>query len=83
MLKRDGNAYKLNEALYSLKQAGRQWHARLSRELKGIGLQPGGAEICLYHAMKGREILLLKVYIDDFLVASSDIEWVEEVKCKL
>lgn len=82
-LEQGGDACKLNKALYGLKQAGRQWHVKLSSKLKQIGLTPAKVENCLYHARRGKDILLLLIYVDDFLVASSNLGWIEEVKSKL
>lgn len=78
-----GDVCKLKKALYGLKQAARQWHEKLSSKLESIGLKSTKAESCMYYAKRGKDILLLLIYVDDFLIASSDICWIDEIKCKL
>ncbi|KMQ92144.1 gag-pol polyprotein [Lasius niger] len=61
---------RLNKAIYSLRQAGRQWHERLDKALKKLGLTPTNADPCVYYD-KGKLTLLL-VYVDDILIAYRD-----------
>jgi len=79
-LREGGNALKLKKALYGLRQAGRQWNFRLNQKLKSLGLNPTKGEPCLYVAHRGQDILLLLIYVDDILIASQNLEWIEEIK---
>lgn len=71
---------KLKRALYGLKQAGRKWHETIHRALLNLGLNPTKADPCVYHAKKNGKLVLVLLYVDDFLIASEDEVWVEEIK---
>lgn len=45
--------------IYGLKQADRQWYARLSKKLTSIGLMSTRSEPCMYHANRGNLLLLV------------------------
>lgn len=63
---------KLNKALYSLRQAGRQWHAELDAVFQDAGLIPTSAGPCVY--VSGNKQIFLLVYVDDILIFSNDQE---------
>ena len=67
--------WKLNKALYGLKQAGREWNARLNKELLQIGFRRLLSEPCIYvkHSEDGKVNCMLSVYVDDKLIAGSNI----------
>ena len=77
------NVCKLKRALYGLRQAGRKWYETLSLKLEEIGLHATKRESCMFHAKRNGNLLLLVVYVDDLLIASSDNNWIDEVKSKL
>lgn len=74
---------RLQKAIYGLRQAGRQWHSCLSRKLTNIDLVPTKGEPCMYHAKKDGNLLLLIIYVDDILIASTDQDWIDEIKIGL
>ncbi|BES97325.1 Hydra magnipapillata [Nesidiocoris tenuis] len=73
----------LKKALYGLKQAGRQWYKRLDTRLKEIGFEPSFADPCIYISGKGGDRILVAVYVDDIIIASSDKEKTENLKMNL
>lgn len=75
-----GNVCKLRKALYGLKQAGRKWHERLTDKLKTLGLQLVQREPCLYYAIRKNVHLIVVIYVDVLLIASQNIEWIQQVK---
>lgn len=60
----------LRKALYDLRQAGRQWHIKLSEELNRYGLKQSTADPCVYFAGTGENILIVAVYVNDIIVVS-------------
>lgn len=82
-IKQGKNVCRLQKAIYGLRQAGRQWYNRLSKKLPSIGFNPTKGEPCMYHANRDGKLLLLIIYVDDILVASTDCAWIDEIKCKL
>ena len=73
---------KLLKALYGLKQAHRQWHAKVDDFLIGeLGFETSRSDSCLYIKRVGNTILLIALYVDDLLLAGSDIDaitWMKE-----
>lgn len=62
----------LKKALYGLRQAGRCWNTRINKELLNFGAKKSTADPCVYSKGSGKNLLLISVYVDDFLVASPD-----------
>lgn len=73
----------LNRAIYGLKQAARQWHKHLDETIQRLGLTPTISDPCVYTAEKGKSKILLLVYVDDILIASTDVEWIKRIKTSL
>ena len=71
---------RLQKALYGLKQASRVRNTKLDAELKRIGLQRSKFDTCVYFANQGEKIIIVAVYVDDFLMFSNDEKLVAEVK---
>ncbi|XP_049318346.1 uncharacterized protein LOC105224069 isoform X1 [Bactrocera dorsalis] len=74
---------KLNKALYGLKQSGRQWNLRLDEILKKIGFQPCISEPCVYINKQNGQINIIAVYVDDLLIASSDLKHMHDIKASI
>lgn len=73
----------LKKSLYGLKQSGRQWYKKLHHSLLDMGLKPTHSDPCLYVKQKGEDILLLGVYVDDLLLASTKDKWIVDMKKQL
>lgn len=67
----------LNKSLYGLRQAGRQWHAKLRDALMTFGATPTNGA-CLYYKGRGEDIMLIAVYVDDLIVASKNPKSIKE-----
>jgi histone deacetylase 1/2 len=62
---------KLDKSLYGLKQAPRVWYSRLSSRLLALGFVPSKADTSLFLLHKPGITMLLLIYVDDIIVASS------------
>lgn len=69
-----GRVCKLNKSLYGLKQAPRCWNKRFGGFLLSLGFQVSEADPCLYTRERNGMKLILVVYVDDGLVAASNLE---------
>jgi len=78
-LRKENRVCLLKKALYGLRQAGRRWHMRCNEELKKFGLKNFSADSWLYYQGKGKDALLVAVYVD-ILVASRNREHIEGLK---
>ncbi|GKE81959.1 retrovirus-related pol polyprotein from transposon TNT 1-94, partial [Tanacetum coccineum] len=63
------NVYKLKKALYGLKQAPRAWYDLLSSVLLSQNFTKGTVNPTLFVICKGKDILLLQIYVDDAIFA--------------
>ncbi|GJS11095.1 retrovirus-related pol polyprotein from transposon TNT 1-94 [Tanacetum coccineum] len=58
--------------LYGLKQAPRAWYDTLSKFLMATKLFKGAADPMLFTHKTGKHILLVQIYVDDIIFASTD-----------
>ncbi|GJY12965.1 retrovirus-related pol polyprotein from transposon TNT 1-94 [Tanacetum coccineum] len=63
------HVYKLKKALYGLKHAPRAWYDMLSSFLL---FSTGAIDITLFTRKEGKDILMVQIYIDDIIFASTD-----------
>jgi hypothetical protein len=73
-------ACRLHKAIYGLRQAPRQWYAKLRVELEALGFSVSSADAGLFTLDKGGCKVYLLVYVDDILVASAELSCVQGVK---
>lgn len=69
---------KLKRALYGTKQAGRLWQDTLRQHLLDLGFKCSISDPCLFSLQSNIGKILLGVYVDDIIVASSNqqaFEW--------
>nr|GEZ17791.1 hypothetical protein [Tanacetum cinerariifolium] len=66
------HVYRLKKALYGLKQALRAWYDTLSRFLLDNKFSKGAVDPTLFTWKTGKYILLVQIYIDDIIFASTD-----------
>ncbi|GJZ94384.1 retrovirus-related pol polyprotein from transposon TNT 1-94 [Tanacetum coccineum] len=68
------HVYKLKKALYGLKQALRAWYDLLSSFLLSQGFSKGTVDPTLFIKRGGKDILLVQIYVDDIIFASTTVE---------
>ena len=75
---------RLKKRLYGLKQAPRQWYLKFDRFMSEQGYTRCHSDHCVYLKRKndGSYIILL-LYVDDMLVASSNMQEINVLKRKL
>nr|GFA91679.1 retrovirus-related Pol polyprotein from transposon TNT 1-94 [Tanacetum cinerariifolium] len=66
------HVYRLKKALYGLKQAHRAWYDTLSRFLLDNKFSKGAIDPTLFTRKTGKHILLVQIYVDDIIFASTD-----------
>ncbi|KAD5318235.1 hypothetical protein E3N88_18181 [Mikania micrantha] len=64
--------YKLDKALYGLKQAPRAWYDTLSTFILQNNFTRGSIDKTLFIKKVGQHKLLVQIYVDDIIFASSD-----------
>nr|GEU72120.1 reverse transcriptase domain-containing protein [Tanacetum cinerariifolium] len=66
------HVYRLKKALYGLKQAPRVWYDTLSRFLLDNKFSKGAVDPTLFTRKTCKHILLVQIYVDDIIFASTD-----------
>ena len=77
---REGFCLKLLKSLYGLKQAPRNWNKNIVNHIKSLGFKQCVADNCLFVKRVGGKMYLISLYVDDILVAGSDLDEVERIK---
>ena len=76
----EGKVYKLNKALYGLRQAPRAWNEKLNKVLGDLNFIKCAKEPALYRRQDKEHLLLVAVYVDDLLVTGTSLEMVIDFK---
>jgi len=66
------HVYKLQKALYDLKQVPRQWYERLSNFLTSQGYERGKVDNTLFIRKLNNDIILVQMYVDDIIFGSTN-----------
>nr|GEW48424.1 retrovirus-related Pol polyprotein from transposon TNT 1-94 [Tanacetum cinerariifolium] len=66
------HVYRLKKAFYELKQAPRAWYDILSWFLLNNKFSKGAVDPTLFTQKAGKHILLVQIYVDDIIFASTD-----------
>jgi len=74
-----GQVCKLVKSLYGLKQARRQWFAKLTSSLNKIGFTQSVNDHSLFIRNSENSFTILLVYVDDIILAGKSISDIEQV----
>ncbi|XP_019173807.1 PREDICTED: uncharacterized protein LOC109169380 [Ipomoea nil] len=78
-----GQVCKLIKSLYGLKQASRQWNLKLTQEFLSMGFKQVVSNSSLFTKDKGDDFVALLVYVDDVVIASPNLNQVNQIKSHL
>lgn len=68
------------KSLYGLKQASRQWNAKLTEALLSSGYSQSHLDYSLFTKKRDTSIVIILVYVDDLLITGNDAGLIEETK---
>ena len=71
---------RLKKSIYGLKQASRQWYLKFHSVVASYGFVENKVDQCIYCKVNGRKFIFLILYVDDILLASSDLGLLYETK---
>ncbi|WVZ15560.1 hypothetical protein V8G54_013126 [Vigna mungo] len=78
---RENQVYKLDKALYGLRQAPRAWNKRINAFFNNKGFKRCSVEHSLYvKTNKDNNVLIVCLYVDDLLLTGSSLKKLEEFK---
>jgi len=67
--------WKLNKALYGLRQSGRQWFETISTFIKEQGFHQLKSDPCIFRKLKDNKIIcLIGIYVDNMIISSNNYE---------
>ena len=69
---------RLQKSIYGLRQSARQWNLQISTFLKQFRLIVSEADCCVY-SNHGDIHTILGIYIDDGIIASTNLDYVESI----
>jgi hypothetical protein len=70
----------LNKSIYGLKQASRQWYLKFDETIRKFGFKKNEEDNCIYAKFKNEKFIFLVLYVDDILLACSDVHLLLEIK---
>ncbi|KAI5349422.1 hypothetical protein L3X38_002309 [Prunus dulcis] len=71
---------KLCKLIYGLKQASRQWYLNFNKVVKDFGFVENVLDECIYMKMSGRHFIILVLYVDDILLACTNLTMLHDCK---
>ncbi|RVW98913.1 Retrovirus-related Pol polyprotein from transposon TNT 1-94 [Vitis vinifera] len=71
---------RLKRSIYGLKQASRQWYRKFDQVITSFGFKENTVDQCIYLKFSGNKFIILVLYVDDILLASSDVGLLHETK---
>ena len=71
---------RLKKSIYGLKQASRQWYLKFHSVVASYDFVENKVDQCIYCKVSGRKFIFLILYLDDILLASSDLGLLFETK---
>ncbi|TQD89904.1 hypothetical protein C1H46_024535 [Malus baccata] len=74
---------KLKKLIYGLKQASRQWYLKFDQVITSDGFVENKLDDCIYLKFRGSQFVILVLYVDDILLASSSIRLLKKTKVLL
>jgi len=74
---------KLNKSLYGLKQASRQWYAKLTEALCSRGYTHSMYDYSLFYKKKGTSAVYVAVYVDDIVLTGTNKAEIDDLKLYL
>jgi hypothetical protein len=70
----------LRKSIYGLKQASRQWYLKFDETIRSFGFKENEEDNCIYVKFRDEKFIFLILYVDDILLASSDVTLLLETK---
>jgi hypothetical protein len=70
----------MRKSIYVLKQASRQWYLKFDETIRCFGFKENEEDNCIYAKFKSGKFIFLILYVDDIILASSDVSLLLKTK---
>jgi len=77
---KEGQVWLLHKTLYGLKQASREWYLKLKGQLEKLGFKRSDVDYGVFTKIINGKLFVIAIYVDDFLLFSSNISHIRTVK---
>jgi hypothetical protein len=74
---------KLIKSLYGLKHEPRSWYTKMDEYLKHVGFHRSEFNDTLYYRMQGKNLVIIVLYVDDFIITGNFETHIKQVKQEL
>jgi hypothetical protein len=71
---------QLKKSIYRLKQTSRQWHLKFDETIRNFDFKENEVDNCIYAKFRNGKFIFLILYVDDILLANSDVSLLLETK---
>ncbi|KAI5338097.1 hypothetical protein L3X38_017368 [Prunus dulcis] len=71
---------RLQKSIYGIKQASRQWYLKFDEVVKSQGFIDNPLDECIYMKFNGRNFIFMMLYVDDILLATSNLSMLHDTK---
>ena len=71
---------RFKRSIYGLKQASRQWYLKFDKIVTSFGFIENKFDQCVYMKVNGSKFIFMVLYVDDILLASSDVNLLNDTK---
>ena len=75
-----GYVIRAEKAIAALRNCGKNWNDLLKRELLKNGFKQSNVDPCMFLKDYGNKVIIILVWVDDILIAASDLNSLMEVK---
>nr|GFA24727.1 ribonuclease H-like domain, reverse transcriptase, RNA-dependent DNA polymerase [Tanacetum cinerariifolium] len=79
----NGKVYKLEKALYGLRQAPRAWNIKLDNTLNSLNFKKCALEKAIYTISTKDSLLLIGVYVDDLIITGTPKREIDKFKAQM
>jgi hypothetical protein len=70
----------MRKSIYGLKKASRHWYLKFDETIRSFGFKENEEDNCIYTKFRSGKFIFLILYVDDILLASSDVSLLLETK---
>jgi hypothetical protein len=68
------------KSMYGLNEASRQWYLMFDETIRNFGFKENEEDNCIYRKFRNEKFIFLILYVDDILLANSDVSLLLETK---
>lgn len=79
----DNKVYKLQKALYGLRESPRVWYNTFNAYVEKLGFVRSNYDYCLYVNKSGKDSIYLLVFVDDLLICCKEESKINDIKSSL